>query len=89
MLYFIFNIVDDDHVKIAEVMMERDLYIPPSDDVKPLPRNNKRQQTAIDKALGSTFTLIQGPPGKISSFLVLLTDFTVMSSKTLTHQENR
>ena len=72
--------IDKDHVKIAEVM-ERDLYIPPSDDVKPLPRNNKRQQEAIDKAIGSTFTLIQGPPGiNLHSLDIAITNYTDLNS---------
>lgn len=53
---------DDDHAHIAE-LMDRDLAIPAENDVKPLPINNLKQQEAIDKALGSRFTLIQGPPG--------------------------
>ena len=52
--------------------MERDLYFDAcSDDPrrKPLPRNNKKQQEAIDKALMSRFSLIQGPPGKFYHLL--------------------
>lgn len=57
--------IDCDHLHIAG-RIERDLYY--DDDRndprrKPLPKNNKKQQEAIDKALTSRFTLIQGPPG--------------------------
>jgi hypothetical protein len=49
--------------------VERDLYYDgdlenKGEACKPLPRNNKKQQEAIDKAMQSRFSLIQGPPGK-------------------------
>ncbi|XP_053394348.1 helicase with zinc finger domain 2-like [Mercenaria mercenaria] len=47
-------------------LIERDLYYDASNEdlrKKALPKNNIKQQEAIDKALESTFSLIQGPPG--------------------------
>jgi len=48
-------------------LLERDLFIinTENEEDRPLPRNNKRQQEAINKAMASKFTLIQGPPGYI------------------------
>ncbi|XP_052254570.1 helicase with zinc finger domain 2-like [Dreissena polymorpha] len=57
--------LDRDHAHIVTTLRDRDLYFDGTEgsDEKPLPRNNKKQQEAIDKALTSRFTLIQGPPG--------------------------
>ena len=62
MLTFFQHHLDTDHAQIAE-LMERDLNIEPEGEARRLPPNNARQQEAIDKALGNSFTLIQGPPG--------------------------
>ena len=60
--------LDQEHRHLSELMY-RDLVIPEGSLHKPLPRNNLKQQEAIDKALGSRFSLIQGPPGKIYTHL--------------------
>jgi len=59
--------LDQDHLRIAG-RMDKDLFFGgnESDPHKmSLPRNNRKQQQAIDKALTSRFTLIQGPPGRV------------------------
>ena len=75
--YFIIHLADKEHIDAAKKLTQRDLVIPECivvDGVKnkrknkPLPPNNKEQQTAIDKALGSRFTLIQGPPGIVVAY---------------------
>ena len=61
-----FASLDRDHAHIVTTLRERDLYFDGTQgsDERPLPKNNQKQQEAIDKALTSRFTLIQGPPGK-------------------------
>lgn len=57
---------DKSHMHNAS-LIERDLYYEASSEDplrKALPRNNEKQQEAINKALQSRFSLIQGPPGK-------------------------
>ena len=67
----LFHIVDKDHAHIAH-LIERDLKIVLSDEITlPLPPNNENQQEAINKALDSRFSLIQGPPGK-QIFLIFI-----------------
>jgi len=47
-------------------LLKRDLNIKTEkEEDRPLPPNNPKQQEAIDKAMMSKFTLIQGPPGKL------------------------
>ncbi|KAL4236479.1 helicase [Mactra antiquata] len=56
----------DKTYKRAASKMDRDLTYDESEDDpgrKPLPRNNEKQQEAVDKAMMSKFSLIQGPPG--------------------------
>ena len=62
-LYGLSLCLDQEHRHLSE-FMDRDLVIPEGGLHRPLPRNNLKQQEAIDKALGSRFSLIQGPPGK-------------------------
>lgn len=59
---------DRDYSEIAH-QIKRDLYYKAGDDDPKrghLPPNNGMQQQAIDKALESPFSIIQGPPGYIN-----------------------
>ncbi|XP_052764074.1 helicase with zinc finger domain 2-like isoform X2 [Mya arenaria] len=59
--------IDEEHIRSANEMEIRDLTYEYSrgstQEFRPLPPNNEKQQEAIDKALKSAFSLIQGPPG--------------------------
>ena len=61
MLVMKYLISDPGHAHLA-VIIERDFVVGSGDDVS-LPKNNTKQQEAIDKALTERFSLIQGPPG--------------------------
>ncbi|WAR15806.1 HELZ2-like protein [Mya arenaria] len=59
--------IDEDHLQSANEMEIKDLTYEYSrsgtQDIFPLPPNNKKQKEAIDKAPTSAFSLIQGSPG--------------------------
>lgn len=56
----IFSFIDNGHFKIG-IKMRQDIR-----NIEESVRNNPKQYQAIQRALESSFSLIQGPPGKIN-----------------------
>ncbi|WAR23841.1 HELZ2-like protein, partial [Mya arenaria] len=79
-----------DHAQIVD-LIERDLCFTASDNQqdKTLPRNNRRQQEAIDKALTSKFTLIQGPPGTGKSYTAIKLMYLFDKINNILHKEGK
>ncbi|XP_052774243.1 helicase with zinc finger domain 2-like isoform X1 [Mya arenaria] len=82
--------LDRDHAHQVE-LIERDLYFAASDNPqdKTLPRNNKKQQEAIDKALTSKFTLIQGPPGTGKTYTGIKLMYLFDKINNILHKEGK
>ncbi|XP_052774255.1 helicase with zinc finger domain 2-like isoform X2 [Mya arenaria] len=82
--------LDRDHAHIVN-LIERDLYFAASDNPqdKTLPRNNKRQQEAIDNALTSKFTLIQGPPGTGKTYTGIKLMYLFDKINNISHKEGK
>ncbi|WAR23838.1 HELZ2-like protein [Mya arenaria] len=82
--------LDRDHAHIVG-LIERDLYFAASDNPqdRTLPRNNPKQQEAIDKALSSKFTLIQGPPGTGKTYTGIKLMYLFDKINNILHKEGK